>query len=677
VVEGRTFLYSDNAGDVPRGSIGGLVHADTRLVNRWLLTVGGERLLVLRSGVVEPYSAEFLLTNDQLPALPANSVGVRRRRLIGDSVRERVELHSFAHEPIRLELRLGAGTDFADALEIKERVRRRHIERDHAPDGSGLTFRYHNGGYAAQTVIQAYPPADQVEGDDLVWTVSLPPGGQWRCDLDIQLARDPWEVSPGRRRFGDMPYGAPDDPVSVWRAGAPQLDSDSHRLNQVYRVAKQDLSALRISLRGRQEPLTLPAAGLPWYMTLFGRDTLITAYQSLSCGPLLARGALLVLALLQGTVCDNFNDEEPGRIPHELRFGELTQLGVLPYRPYYGTADATPLWLILLSEYWRWTGDDDLVRNLAEPAWAALTWIDRYGDRDGDGYVEYQTRSSQGLGNQSWRDSWDGVQFADGTLPRLPIATCEVQGYVYDAKLRLAELAAGPLADPALARRLRDSARSLRQRFNEDFWLANRGGYYAIGLDGDKRPIDSLTSNIGHLLWSGIVPAERAPLLARQLMSESMFSGWGVRTLSTMDSGYNPIGYHLGTVWPHDNSIIAAGLARYGLRDEANRIVLAQLEAAGHSGDRLPEVFSGYPRDFASFPVPYPTACSPQAWAAGAPLLFVRTMLGLDVRHGRITLDPRIPDQIGRITIRRLEALGDCWHIEGRGTAGELRLVAE
>ncbi|WP_346120891.1 amylo-alpha-1,6-glucosidase [Micromonospora coerulea] len=398
---------------------------------------------------------------------------------------------------------------------------------------------------------------------------------------------------------------------------------------------------------------------------MFGRDSLITAYQTICFGPRLTRGALRTLARYQGDEVDDFRDEEPGKIIHEVRTGELTRLGIKPYDPYYGTADATQLWLILLSEYWRWTRDDELVRDLRDNVHAALRWIDQYGDRDRDGYVEYATRSPQGLGNQCWRDSWDGVQFADGTIPVLPIATCELQGYTYDAKLRIAELAdSGPLNDPALAQRLLAEAEELRARFNRDFWIEDRGGYYAIGLDGDKRKIDSMTSNMGHLLWSGIVPEDRAAIVARQLMSDEMFSGWGVRTVSTADRGYNPIGYHMGTVWPHDNSLIAHGLARYGYRHEANRITTAMLDAAQCSNFRLPEVFSGYERTFSRIPVRYPTACDPQAWASGAPLLFLRTMMGLDARDGQLVLDPALPEGYGRMLLAGTNAFGKRWDIE-------------
>ena len=307
---------------------------------------------------------------------------------------------------------------------------------------------------------------------------------------------------------------------------------------------------------------------------------------------------------------------------------------------------------------------------------AALDWIDRYGDRDGDGYVEYGTRSSQGLGNQCWKDSGDGIQFADGTIPYLPIATCEIQGYVYDAKLRVAELARRLAGDEALAVRLEREAHELYERFNSDFWSDERGGYYAVGLDGDKRQIDSVTSNMGHLLWSGIVPEERARVVAEQLMSDRMFSGWGVRTLSSDDRGFNPIGYHVGTIWPHDNAIIALGLVRYGFRDAANRIILHLIEAASFSGFRLPEAFAGFERRVSRFPVPFPTACSPQAWATGAPFVFVKVMLGLNAHDGVIDLDPDVPEEIGRICVRRLQAFGTHWDVEASGANGSVRLAS-
>jgi glycogen debranching enzyme len=678
VLDGLTFMFSNAAGDVPRNSIGGLMRADTRFLNRWELTVNGSPLLVLSAGTVEHYSAAFFLTNSDLPGLPPNILGVRRRRVIGDGMRERVEVLSFAQNPVSVQLRLAVGNDFADILEVKEEVRDRsaQITRNHGAGGAHLEFTYRNGSFEARTEVWADPPASRIEGDDLVWDLTLDPDQGWHCDLQVPLRFGPSYLLPAHRELGESFEDDADDPASRWRAALPVLRTDSEALQDVYEKSIRDLIALRIEVRPRNEPLVLPAAGLPWFLGLFGRDTLITAYQTVAFGPHLAHGALKKLAMHQGTKVDDFTDEEPGKILHEVRTGELTKLGLKPYDPYYGTADATQLWLILLSEYWRFTRDDDLVRELRDNAYAALRWIDEYGDQDRDGYVEYATRSAQGLGNQCWRDSWDGIQFADGSIPVLPIATCEIQGYTYDAKLRLAELASGPLDDPMLARRLRAEAGQLFQSFNRDFWIEERGGYYAVGLDGDKRRIDSMTSNMGHLLWSGIVPPDRAAVVARQLMSDDLFSGWGVRTTSTQDRGYNPIAYHMGTVWPHDNSLIAHGLARYGFRQEANRISLALLKAATYSDFRLPEAFTGYDRPFGRVPVPYPTACSPQAWASGAPLLFLRTMLGLDARDGQLLLDPQIPEEIGRVRLAGTNAFGKRWDVEAIGRNSYIRLAA-
>jgi glycogen debranching enzyme len=675
VLEGVSFMYSDATGDVPGGSIGGLVHADTRLLSRWILTLNGARLLPLRSGSAEHFSAVFFLTNAETPGLAANQVGVRRLRSVGARLRERIELWNFAREPQRIELRLAVGTDFADLFEIKDVVRDRMITRTYPDGAAAIEFAYLNGEFSVRSLIEVSPPADRIDGDEFVWEIKLADVPTWSVEVTVPLDLGPDEVVPPHSSFGEVEgeEGIADDATARWFAQVPSLQSDSDLLCRIGEQTSRDLLALRVETRIEGHSVILPAAGLPWFLTVFGRDTLITAYQSVSFGPLLARGALLELASLQGKQFDDFKDEEPGKILHEIRQGELTKLGLKPHSPYYGTADATMLWLILLSEYWRWTSDTALVRRLAPNVQAALEWIDRYGDLDGDGYVEYQTRSRQGLGNQCWRDSGDGVQFADGRIPFLPIATCELQGYVYDAKRRVAELADGPFEDSSLAIRLRAEASALRERFNRDFWVESRGGYYALGLDGDKNQIDSLTSSIGHLLWSGIVPEDRAGTVVRQLMSEHMFSGWGVRTVSTQDRGFNPIGYHLGTIWPHDNSLIAMGLARYGYREEANRIATAQIEAASHFGYRLPEAFSGYPRSVSRFPVPYPTACSPQAWSTAAPLALLRAMLGLHARNGELTIDPMLPESFGRVAVHGIAAYGSLWDVDVTGRNGTVQ----
>jgi glycogen debranching enzyme len=390
---------------------------------------------------------------------------------------------------------------------------------------------------------------------------------------------------------------------------------------------------------------SMPAAGLPWFMAVFGRDSIIMSLQTVPFVPQLAATTLKVLAHRQGTRVDGFRDEEPGKILHESRLGEMTAFTERPHSPYYGSADGTPLFLVLLDEYERWTGDADLVRQLEPNARLALRWIDEYSDRLGNGYVSYQRREETGLDNQCWKDSWNSILFRDGTLSKVPRACCEIQGYAYDAKMRCARLARKFWNDSAMADRLEREAAGLKARFNRDFWMPERE-CYALAIDGDLRQVDSITSNIGHLLWSGIVDDDKAPHVVRHLMGPKLFSGWGIRTMAEGEGGYNPIGYHVGTVWPHDNSIIAWGLSRYGYREESSTIASGILQAAKFFNYRLPEAFAGYPRRQTQFPVEYPTACSPQAWATGAPLLFIRTMLGLEPRGNRLTVDAALPPHI-------------------------------
>jgi glycogen debranching enzyme len=392
---------------------------------------------------------------------------------------------------------------------------------------------------------------------------------------------------------------------------------------------------------------SLPAAGLPWFMTVFGRDSIFTSLQALPFTPELAATTLRVLGLWQGTQVDDFRDEDPGRILHEMRYGELTAFEERPHSPYYGNADATALYVVLLDEYERWTGDRKLVRELEQEARAALRWIDEYADLMGNGYVAYKRRNEDtGLENQCWKDSWDSISFSDGRLPGFPRATCELQGYAYDAKVRAARLAREIWKDSELADELERQAGELKRRFNRDFWIED-GEYFALALDENGEQVDALTSNIGHLLWSGIVEKKKAKAVAGHLVGKRLFSGWGVRTLAEGEGRYNPIGYHVGTVWPFDNSFIAWGLRRYGFKKEAAEIAAGILNAASFFQGRLPEAFAGYTSKVTDHPVEYPTACSPQAWSTGTPLLLLRTMLGLEPVGDQLVVDPALPSGVG------------------------------
>jgi glycogen debranching enzyme len=425
-----------------------------------------------------------------------------------------------------------------------------------------------------------------------------------------------------------------------------------------------DLASLRMRSGGSGLG-ELPAAGMPWFMTVFGRDTIITCLQTLLFGPELARTALQVLADFQAQVDDASIDAEPGKIVHEVRHGKAAEVH---FPLYYGTVDATPLYLVLLSEVWLWTDDRGLVRDLREPALRALEWIDRYGDRDGDGFVEYERRTPKGLENQSWKDSGDSQRFADGRFAKAPIAPCEVQGYVFDAKRRIAEIARDVWRDRELADRLEREAAELRSRFDAAFWIERRGGYYALALDAKKRPVDSLCSNIGHLLWSGIVPDHRVDAIVDALMGDELWSGWGVRTMGSGDAAYNPLTYHNGTVWPHDNSLIAWGLARHGRWHEAWRIVQRIVEVAAYFDRQLPEVFAGMRRSETAFPIAYPNAARPQAWAAGAPVLLLQILLGLEPvrsRHMLASVAPaELPSWVGQeLRLTGVRAFGRQWDV--------------
>jgi len=689
ILEGRTFLYSNSLGDVPPASAGGLLHDDTRFVSRWELTLNGRPLSLLKSRVVDYYSAAFFLTNPDVEGIRASSLSIRRFRFVGGGLHEQIAIYNATPEPVRFSLRLDADADFADLFEVKSAVRDRSqwIDTEHDEDESLIHFHYEKGDYLAETNIRAtncrtvagfgasgegerVPPT--VDGNGFVWDLQLPARHTLVAVLRVTVRVNETILEPMHEEFGEQQEHA-EGALTSWLEEVPRFTSDDANLKRVFDQSIVDLAALRIAGELGGESYVLPAAGLPWFMTLFGRDTLVTSLQSIWVGPELARGALHLLASLQGTKTDDFRDEEPGKILHEIRDGELTITGEKPHSPYYGTCDATPLFLILMSEYWRYSGDDGFVKTRWTNVEAAIEWIDKYGDRDGDGFVEYMTNSPEGLGNQCWKDSWDGVQFSDGHIPYLPIATAEIQGYVYDAKLRTAEMAQELMGDGAMAERLRREAADLSDRFNESFWSEQRGGYYVIGLDAEKQQIDSMTSNMGHLLWSGIVPADRAQKVRDHLMSPQMFTGWGIRTLSSEDEGYNPIGYHIGTIWPHDNSIVAWGLARAGFRDEANKVALAQLEAASFTGFRLPEAFAGFELDVAKFPVPYPTACSPQAWATAAPFVFIQVMLGLQVQAGEVTIDPHVPEEIGRVFVHGVHAFDSHWDVEATGDDGEVR----
>ena len=651
VIDGSTYFISTENGDVEVKGAEGFFHTDMRHLSTWRLLVDGEPVHVLSSECVDYYSARIYGTLAEAGPGTNPPISIRRDRFVADGLHEDLILENNSEETHRLEVELCFGSDFADIFECKQKPKKAGKTTAELAE-EGATLWYRNGAFERGTKIEFTAPG-KVEEDRAVFDVVLAPRERWSTCIKVSPIVDGNE-HPARKGCGSFGRPEPQMPLSLseWLERAPTLETDSDTLRHTYRRSLLDLAALRFRPFADGD-YSLAAAGLPWFMALFGRDSLLTAYQALPFQPQLARSTLEALASVQATERDDFRDAEPGKIMHELRFGELAALGTAPHSPYYGTHDATLLFLIVLDEYERWTGDRELVCRLEPNARAAIRWLEREADTDGDGYLEYESRSTDGLQNQAWKDSDNSMCFADGRVAEAPIAPCEVQGYAYDARVRAARLARESWGDEKLANRLERDARKLGDRFNRDFWDDDRG-QYVLALDGSKQQVDSTTSNPGHLLWSGIVPEARAPVVVARLLAPDLFSGFGIRTMSTKDAAYNPIEYHNGTVWPHDTALIAEGMRRYGFRDEAARLAEALIDASEDFSHRLPECFAGFPREETGRPVEYPTAASPQAWASGAPLLLIRTLLGLDVVDGHIRAEPHLPDSIGELALHGL-----------------------
>jgi glycogen debranching enzyme len=565
-------------------------------------------------------------------------------------------------------LELELASDFADIFAVKR------VEDLGAPGISEVapsrperwkdarTIEFADEGFPARTLVHLAPAPDDADRGAARYRLRLAPGERWQLGVSVQwLLNDAPELDAAAFEAGLRDDRRErDESLAAWWSSVPRLHAPAEAaLERTWAQSLTDLAALR--LRWTASGM-VPAAGLPWFMTLFGRDALITSFQELLLGSEAAAGTLRALAEAQADREDPERDAEPGKIVHELRRGKTA---LIWKDRYFGTVDATPLFLFLLSEQWRWSGDDELALELQHPARRALDWIDSFGDRDGDGFVEYLRLAGHGIDNQNWKDSWNSMVFHDGSLAHAPIAPVEVQGYVYDAKVRIAELARRVWGDEETATRLEREASQLRERFDAAFWLEEHG-WYALGLDRDKRAVDALASNMGHLLWSGIVPDQRIAQVAERLTSGPLWSGWGVRTLAADEPAFDPVEYHNGTIWPHDNSLIALGLAQAGRRAEASQIVRAHLDAAPFFEYRLPEHFAGYGRRDLQAPVDVPSSARPQAWAAGTPLLLLRAELGLepdpDTRTLRVTGEA-LPEWIEGLALDGVPAFGRRWRV--------------
>ena len=647
LVEGASFAVSGPGGDID-GSAQGLFVRDARIISRWRLHVDGAPLDPLGGYTAEPFAGIFMARSRLRDGHVEPTVLIERRRYVASGMREDLCVHNYGNEPAGLTLSLDVGADFADLFAVKA-GRAEETAPVTVVAGSEVWMAAARHG-KSERAVRVLAPGAAVAADSLAYKVVVQAHGEWRTSLAVLAAVD-GEDLPMRFPLGlPVEQAAPSREIAERHRTSPKLRSDSLPLTLTMARSEEDLAALRLSDPAEPD-LEVVAAGAPWFMALFGRDSLIASSLGLALDPDLALGTLRALARHQGRVVDPMSEEEPGRILHELRFGADVSLALGGAERYFGSVDATPLFVVVLGQLARWGADPDVLDELLPAADAALCWIEDYGDKDGDGYVEYLRSTDRGLRNQGWKDSADGVNYADGTLAQPPIALVEVQACVYAAYAARAELAKRR-GDAESASYWKERAIAFRRRFNEDFWLADRG-FFAVGLDPEKRPIDALASNMGHALWAGAVEPDKAALVAERLLSPELFSGYGIRTLATSMGAYNPASYHNGSVWPHDTALCAAGLRRYGFVHHAQRVAVGLLEAAAYFSGRLPELFCGFGKEEIPGPVPYPAAGSPQAWASAAPVGVLTALLGIDpdVPRGTVGLAPALPSDWGAVEL--------------------------
>jgi glycogen debranching enzyme len=661
--QGNSVLITDRDGQIPWPTYKGLYSFDTRLISSWNIYANGEPWDLLNAGNITHYASRIFLTNRAIAtvdgAIPPRSLGLALSRSITGGVHEDLDLVNHGMKSVHFNLEIAIRSDFADLFEVKSGniVRRGRIITEWPNEALQLRTIYRNQDFCREVTVVARrndSPSVYANGR-LSFEIDLAPGAAWHSCLLYELGDGKARFEAPDKCIVDTKQSRVGQRIVDWQRTALNISTSNEEFYRLFRQAIEDMVALRLPIEGTDRLQFVPAAGVPWFVALFGRDSLIVSLQNALVHPDFARGALQVLGSLQATERDDYRDAEPGKIMHELRLGELAHFKLVPHTPYYGTADATMLYLIVLHTAWRSTGDMGLLEQHLKTAEKCLEWIDHYGDRDGDGFQEYATRSPVGYENQGWKDSGEAVVYPDGSLVKGPKALCELQGYVYDAWLRMAEIFE-ELGQATRAQGLRVKAHSLFHRFNEAFWDEDFG-FYAYALDGDKKKVLTVASNPGHCLWSGIVPPDRASTVVRRLMEPDMWSGWGIRTLSAKHPAYNPYSYQNGSVWPHDNGIIATGFRRYGFVEEAARIARDVSAAASYFMlHQVPELYSGIQRDPTNFPVQYLGANVPQAWAAGSAFAFLQVILGFqpDAPHDKLYIDPALPNWLPDLTVMGL-----------------------
>jgi len=671
--QAETVLLTEPDGQINWPSKRGLFFRDTRILSAWAIYANGEPWDLLNGGAIAPHAARMFQTNraflTEAGPIAARTLGLVISRHVDGGVHEDIDITNNSREPVRFNLEIAIRADFADIFEVKsgQIVRRGRIITSWAPKRQELRIAYGNRDFERGLIVRSRgvsgKPTVNANGR-LSFDVTLKAGRAWHRCLIYDLQDGPEHIKASRECTDAHAKSSHAVKVVEWQQTVLKINTSNEEFYRFYSQGIQDMASLRLPLRGTDHMVFVPAAGLPWFAALFGRDTLIASLQTMIVYPELASGALEVLGQHQATTRDDYRDAEPGKILHELRRGELAHFKLITQTPSYSSADATPLYLIALHAAWKATGDRALIEEHLQTAEACLAWIDKYGDLDGDGFQEYQTRSTNGMENMSWKDSGDSVMYPDGTLVRGPKALCELQGYVYDAWRRMAEIF-DELGDKRRANALRKKAATLFKAFNQAFW-DEKSGFYAFALDGDKKKVLSVASNVGHCLWSGIIPASRAKAVVKRLMRKDMWSGWGIRTLSADHPSFNPYNYQTGAVWPHDNSLIALGMRRYGFAAEAAAVARDISRAAAcFMLHQLPELYGGLQRDPTNFPVQYLGANVPQAWAAGTPFALLQAILGIqqDAPRGKLYVDPALPDWLPDVTLTDLRLGQECFDI--------------
>ena len=650
--QGHTVLISEEDGQINWPSEKGLYFFDTRIVSSWAIYANGEPWDLLNGGAISYYASRIFLTNRSFltedGAIPPRTLGLVVSRSISGGMHEDLDIVNRGMRSIVFQLEIALRCDFADVFEVKAGhiVRRGRITTEWSASHQHLRTTYRNRDFTREVTISPARSSTKAvyANGRLSFEVALKPGELWHCCLHYTLADGDRQFAPPSHCIGDSHKSPHAEIMTDWLKNVVKIRTSNEEYYRLFRQALEDMAALRLPIAGADHMVFVPAAGLPWFVAPFGRDSLIVSLQNILVYPEFACGTLEVLGSLQAKHEDDYRDAEPGKILHEMRYGELAHFKLIPHTPYYGTADATPLYLIALHTAWRAIGDRALLERHLETAEGCLSWIDDYGDRDGDGFQEYQTRSPVGYENMGWKDSGDCVVYPDGSLVKGPKALCELQGYVYAAWVRMAEVF-DVLGKPDRAQELRTKAAALFERFNDAFWDEELG-FYAYALDGEKNKVLTVASNAGHCLTCGIVPPDRAKKVVQRLMASDMWTGWGIRTLSTHNPAFNPYNYQTGSVWPHDNAIIAMGFKFYGFGAETAQIAHDISFAASYFRlNQLPELYTAFERQETNFPVQYIGANVPQAWAAGSVFTLTQALLGFlpDAPRDKLYIDPWLP----------------------------------